>query len=442
MRHALALASFFSTSALAQTAPTEVLWYHGNGGEIHGSQFATRIASNGGSVDATTTWPTDLSVYRFVVLGRPAVEFTQQQVQDLRDYVDDQGVLVIAGEGNSAGQNHIVNTNRLLGPSDSTVTPPIHGLDLGMQLADTIVADPDNTCVPVTVSSDTPFLATTTQPSVETMGSIDVDATGTATPIAGRTFQVNMVTQAFTLMARNGLVLLVSDFSQFNDEACGLSTKQALWDNLYDLYCDRDDDTFVASACGGFDCDDLDDSVGATFTYVDADGDGSGSNTPSCEPDAVANNDDCDDTDPDVNPDQPEVCDGIDNDCNNRVDANDPDADGLISYWQDADRDGFGRGGTTPVTGCEAPVEGTWVENDGDCDDGDAMVNPDAADVCGNNLDDNCDGEVDETCVTVPPINTPAPTDDPEGCGCRTGSPGIGSVGLLGLLGLALRRRP
>ncbi|MCK6519811.1 hypothetical protein L6R49_00060 [Myxococcota bacterium] len=98
--------------------------------------------------------------------------------------------------------------------------------------------------------------------------------------------------------------------------------------------------------------------------------------------------DDCDDQDAAVFPGAVELCDGLDNDCDGGVDEEPSDAP---SWYSDLDGDGYGdpSGG---VTACEAP-SGLIAEG-GDCDDGDAEVNPDAAEVC-DGQDNNCDGLAD-----------------------------------------------
>ena len=66
-----------------------------------------------------------------------------------------------------------------------------------------------------------------------------------------------------------------------------------------------------------------------------------------------------------------------------------------MTWFADADGDGFGDA-NAPVTGCVQP-EGT-VEDDEDCNDADATVNPDAEEICGDGIDNDClDG--DEACV-------------------------------------------
>ena len=63
----------------------------------------------------------------------------------------------------------------------------------------------------------------------------------------------------------------------------------------------------------------------------------------------------------------PEECNGLDDDCDDIVPADETDADG----------DG-------------------WMICDGDFDDTDSAVNPDAMEICDNGLDDDCDGLIDE----------------------------------------------
>ncbi len=98
---------------------------------------------------------------------------------------------------------------------------------------------------------------------------------------------------------------------------------------------------------------------------------------------------DCDDTNPDIHPMAEEICDGIDNDCN-------PDTvDGGMSYpfYRDADGDGFGDPGAVQ-TACDASLVGSgWVEAElaTDCDDTDGDIHPEAAEVCGDGVDQNCD---------------------------------------------------
>ncbi|GDX83061.1 hypothetical protein LBMAG42_48720 [Deltaproteobacteria bacterium] len=96
---------------------------------------------------------------------------------------------------------------------------------------------------------------------------------------------------------------------------------------------------------------------------------------------------DCDDNDAEVNPAAIEQCDGRDNDCDSNVD------EGVqYTFFVDLDQDSFGdeRG---HVAQCTAP-EG-FVSTPGDCDDNDAAIHPNAEEVC-DEVDDDCDGEVDE----------------------------------------------
>ena len=104
-----------------------------------------------------------------------------------------------------------------------------------------------------------------------------------------------------------------------------------------------------------------------------------------------------------------------------------------------------------------------FTEQDGDCDDSDADVNPYAPEDPDNDIDDDCDGEVDEVDPVTddddsagddddddfdPPVETgdddDTTVDPPElGCACQAISGAAGTSWLLplALLGGSLRRR-
>ncbi len=146
--------------------------------------------------------------------------------------------------------------------------------------------------------------------------------------------------------------------------------------------------------CDGVDNDcsgEADDGIGYSY-YADADGDGygnAGDSVTACEPPAgyVSDAGDCDDTDDTVYPGAEDPCDGIDNNCDGVIDEA-----GDQTWYRDADADGYGDPADT-ATGCGAPDD--YVATDGDCDDGDAAVHPDADETC-DGKDNDCDGTVDE----------------------------------------------
>ncbi|MCB9795556.1 MAG: hypothetical protein H6741_22875 [Alphaproteobacteria bacterium] len=108
--------------------------------------------------------------------------------------------------------------------------------------------------------------------------------------------------------------------------------------------------------------------------YVDEDGDG------------FFDFQDCDDTNAAIYPGAEELCDGVDNDCNDLVD----DGASITTWYADADGDGWGDDADS-VEACEAP-EG-YVERGGDCDDSSTNYFPGAReDDCSDPNDYNCDG--------------------------------------------------
>ena len=137
---------------------------------------------------------------------------------------------------------------------------------------------------------------------------------------------------------------------------------------------------------------------------------------------------DCDDEEPLALPGGEEVCDGIDNDC-----------DGETDPGFDLDEDGS--------SDCVDDDGDTFSENDGDCDDSNAEVNPLAEEICDDGIDNDCDFFVDLEQSECVPVDVPV---DPEinaageGCDCNNqvaaGSP-KSPLGLAVLLLAAVGRR-
>ncbi|MCB9765412.1 MAG: FG-GAP repeat protein [Alphaproteobacteria bacterium] len=184
-------------------------------------------------------------------------------------------------------------------------------------------------------------------------------------------------------------------------------------------------------------------AVDATLWYYDNDRDGVGGETSlsACERPAgyVAEGGDCDDSDLDRTPGADELCDDVDNDCDDAVDEDavdlrtfyvdadgdghgdgatayeacdgrtgdvqdgddcddtDPDAFTERSWYVDADGDGFG-GDDSVLVSCGAPSEDAVLRG-GDCADDAVDIGPGVAEVCGDGVDNDCDDD-DSVCVT------------------------------------------
>ncbi|MBI4592013.1 FG-GAP repeat protein, partial [Candidatus Uhrbacteria bacterium] len=168
-------------------------------------------------------------------------------------------------------------------------------------------------------------------------------------------------------------------------------------DDLKTTICDRDNDTLLRASdyCGGDDCDDAKADVGnPTGWYRDVDGDtyGAGESEPACsQPDGFVNhNGDCDDTDELVNPDAAETCNGYDDNCDGGVDD-----ENITIWYADLDADGYGDLNGTTLEQCDAPDDG-YVDNALDCDDTDNSVSPDGIEVCDDDIDQDCNGLMDD----------------------------------------------
>lgn len=213
----------------------------------------------------------------------------------------------------------------------------------------------------------------------------------------------------------------VADICNGVDDNCNGSVDEGSPD--YDLdgtpnCIDPDADNDGAAGANG-DCDDLNPAVkpGATelcnsidddcdgtvdqnaadaptwYADIDEDGfGGEGSDVMACSaPEGyIADAQDCDDSSAAVNPDATEVCDGIDNNCDELID--DPGSADASTWYVDGDADGYGSSAQSSVA-CSAPSG--YVSSSNDCNDADVQVYPGALERC-NGKDDNCDGKTDD----------------------------------------------
>jgi alpha-tubulin suppressor-like RCC1 family protein len=204
-----------------------------------------------------------------------------------------------------------------------------------------------------------------------------------------------------------------------HDEDCNLETFGAIdrdGDGYFDARCCNPTEDGTGQTCG-LDCDDVRPNVSPAATeacdrvdndcdgdideevrvagYVDADRDGFGDFSmplDSCPGLAgfvpAGGDEDCDDDDRTRNPGQVEICDDVDNDCDETVD----ESPQVVDWFRDVDGDGFGNAAGGIVRSC-TPIAGHSLFGT-DCNDAVAGVNPAAAETC-NGRDDDCVGGAD-----------------------------------------------
>ncbi|MBM3447754.1 MAG: T9SS type A sorting domain-containing protein [Bacteroidetes bacterium] len=218
--------------------------------------------------------------------------------------------------------------------------------------------------------------------ATETCNSIDDDCDGSTDEGVQSTFYADADGDGFGELATSTDACTAPTGYVSNSTDCD-DSDNALYPGATETCNDIDDD------CDGT----ADDGLQTTTYYVDGDGDGFGTTTSAdfCEDPGVGyatNNTDCNDTNAQINQTATELCNGIDDNCNNQTDEGLP----FTNYYVDSDGDGFGAG--TAASFCANPGA-SYATTNTDCNNGNANIYPGANEIC-NGVDDDCDGSTDE----------------------------------------------
>lgn len=128
-----------------------------------------------------------------------------------------------------------------------------------------------------------------------------------------------------------------------------------------------------------------------SYYYADRDNDGFGDAFNlvfSCSQPTgyVSDNTDCNDNNTQVNPSAAEICNNIDDNCDGQID----EGVTLIEQYPDMDGDDYGDYMSPPSYFCNLEP-GFSLTND-DCNDDNPSINSGTTEICGNTIDENCDG--------------------------------------------------
>lgn len=180
----------------------------------------------------------------------------------------------------------------------------------------------------------------------------------------------------------------------------------------------------AVEACNGRDDDcngvvDGLDALGCAPYFKDADGDGFGVGPALClcgpqDQHTATKDNDCDDAHVAAHPGLPEICDGLDNDCNGTPDP--PGTTGCANYYKDADSDGYGTGSPQCLCAPATPFTSLVAT---DCYDANPLAKPGQAepfdvDRGDGSFDYNCDG----TATPLYPSNGGCSCENWQ-CGCK-----------------------